>query len=71
MPVPLIGYRHFISKTPLAKELQLIQLLLRDYVIELGPGGGEAGGQILFSGTPVQMLEATNSVTAPFLHDTH
>ena len=42
-----------------------------DYIIELGPGGGEAGGQILFSGTPVQMLEATNSITAPFLHDTH
>ena len=30
MPVPLIGYSHFILKTPLTKELQLIQLLLRN-----------------------------------------
>ncbi|WP_075527660.1 ATP-binding cassette domain-containing protein [Sporosarcina ureilytica] len=29
-----------------------------DWVIELGPGGGKQGGQILFEGTPEEMLTA-------------
>lgn len=38
-----------------------------DYIIELGPGGGEAGGNLLFAGTPDQMLKAEKSVTSKFL----
>lgn len=34
-----------------------------DWVIELGPGGGKQGGQIVFEGTPEQLLHA-NTVTA-------
>lgn len=38
-----------------------------DYVIELGPGGGRMGGQLLFAGTPKELLNAPHSVTAPYL----
>lgn len=38
-----------------------------DYLIELGPGGGAAGGQLLFAGTPTEMLNAEHSVTRPYL----
>ena len=38
-----------------------------DYIIELGPGGGEAGGQLLFAGTPKEMLQCEKSVTRPYL----
>ncbi len=38
-----------------------------DYVIELGPDAGEAGGHLLFSGTPLEMLQCPDSVTAPYL----
>jgi excinuclease ABC A subunit len=38
-----------------------------DYVIELGPGAGEAGGQIIFSGSPEEMKSAPQSATAPYL----
>ena len=38
-----------------------------DYVIELGPGAGEAGGRIIFSGSPEAMKSAPQSVTAPYL----
>ena len=38
-----------------------------DYVIELGPDAGEAGGHLLFSGTPSEMLQCPDSVTAPYL----
>lgn len=40
-----------------------------DYVIELGPKGGEQGGKILFVGTPAELVKATNSVTAPYLKE--
>ena len=38
-----------------------------DYVIELGPGAGEAGGEVIFAGTPAQMARSHTSVTAPWI----
>ena len=38
-----------------------------DYVIEIGPGGGDAGGEILYQGPINGLLESTLSPTAPFL----
>ncbi|SDD79391.1 Excinuclease UvrABC ATPase subunit [Bhargavaea beijingensis] len=37
-----------------------------DWVIEMGPGGGKRGGEILFEGTPEEMLDA-GTVTAKWL----
>lgn len=48
-------------------EHNLEVLKAADYVVEIGPGGGTEGGQILFSGTPAQMLDCKQSVTAPYL----
>jgi len=38
-----------------------------DYLIELGPGGGNMGGKLIFSGTPKEMLACNGSVTRPYL----
>ena len=38
-----------------------------DWLIELGPGGGAMGGQIIFEGTPRAMAESPTSITAPYL----
>jgi len=38
-----------------------------NHVIELGPGAGEAGGRIIFEGTPEAMRTAQGSVTARYL----
>jgi len=38
-----------------------------DYVIDLGPEGGEAGGEIVAQGTPEQCLAAEKSYTAQYL----
>jgi len=39
-----------------------------DYIIDLGPEGGRAGGNLVFAGTPEEFVAAkTNSFTAPFL----
>lgn len=38
-----------------------------DYVIELGPEGGEKGGRIVAQGSPEQVARSKKSPTAPFL----
>ncbi|MGW5170014.1 ATP-binding cassette domain-containing protein [Streptomyces nodosus] len=38
-----------------------------DWVIDLGPGGGEAGGRIVATGTPTEVSRAADSATAPYL----
>lgn len=38
-----------------------------DYIIDMGPGGGEAGGRIVAVGTPEQIRENPESVTAQYL----
>ena len=38
-----------------------------DYVVELGPGAGEEGGRIIFAGTPHEMKQYKDSLTAQYL----
>lgn len=39
-----------------------------DYIIDMGPEGGRRGGQLLFAGTPEEMIaKKTSGFTAPFL----
>ena len=43
-----------------------------DWVIDLGPEGGDRGGELMFAGTPEDMVKASalkKSVTAQFLKD--
>lgn len=40
-----------------------------DYVIDMGPGGGEDGGAIVCAGTPEQVCACENSVTGKFLKE--
>lgn len=48
-------------------EHNLDVLKAADYVIELGPGGGQMGGKLIFTGTPQKMLSHPTSVTANYL----
>ena len=38
-----------------------------DWIIDLGPEGGDKGGQITFEGTPEEMVHLKNNYTAEFL----
>ncbi|MFA6174497.1 MAG: excinuclease ABC subunit UvrA [Kiritimatiellales bacterium] len=38
-----------------------------DYVIDLGPGAGVHGGEIVFAGTPAELLKAKKSLTAQYM----
>ncbi|MEZ5404667.1 MAG: excinuclease ABC subunit UvrA [Verrucomicrobiia bacterium] len=41
-----------------------------DWIIDMGPEGGEQGGKIIFEGTPEQIIETKNSHTGKFLKST-
>lgn len=38
-----------------------------DYVIDIGPDGGTAGGEVVFTGTPQEMVDRSESITARYL----
>ena len=38
-----------------------------DWLIDVGPDGGTAGGQIVFTGTPLEMVEKSHTITAEYL----
>ena len=38
-----------------------------DYIIDMGPGGGEQGGRIVAAGTPEEIAQNTESVTGRYL----
>jgi len=38
-----------------------------DWVIDIGPGAGEEGGQVVIAGTPAEVAKSSKSRTAPYL----
>ncbi|CAG0934229.1 UvrABC system protein A [Thermoflexales bacterium] len=38
-----------------------------DWIVDLGPEGGSKGGQVMFEGTPRQLLDCTQSLTSAYL----
>ncbi len=48
-------------------EHNLEVLKAADYVVEVGSGGGVEGGNVIFTGTPLEMLRSESSVTRPYL----
>jgi excinuclease ABC subunit A len=40
-----------------------------DYVIDLGPEGGDKGGKLVAKGTPEEIIKSKNSYTGLYLND--
>ena len=38
-----------------------------DYLIDVGPDGGTAGGEVVFAGTPREMVDHGATITARYL----
>jgi excinuclease ABC subunit A len=53
--------------TVVAVEHDLDLIASADWTIELGPGGGDAGGRIVASGTPTELAAMPESRTGPYL----
>ncbi|OGP52313.1 MAG: excinuclease ABC subunit A [Deltaproteobacteria bacterium RBG_13_43_22] len=56
-----------IGNTVLVVEHDANTILSSDYVIDMGPGAGEHGGQVVFSGTPEALLKDPGSLTGQYL----
>ena len=55
------------GNTVVIVEHRLELIAAADWVIDLGPEGGNRGGEVLFTGTPEQLLECGHSSTAKHL----
>lgn len=55
------------GNTVLVIEHNMDVIKVADHVIDLGPEGGDGGGQILFEGTPEELVKNDKSFTAQFL----
>ena len=48
-------------------EHNLDVIKLADHIIDLGPNGGDAGGQVIATGTPEEIIECPDSATGFYL----
>jgi excinuclease ABC subunit A len=55
------------GNTVVLVEHDLDAIATADWVIDLGPGGGDAGGRVVATGTPADLVKAKDSATAPYL----
>ena len=55
--------------TVLVIEHNLEVIKCADHVIDLGPDGGDKGGNLVFEGTPEQLIECSASITGRYLRD--
>lgn len=55
------------GNTVIVVEHDASTMLAADWLIDIGPGAGEAGGQVLFSGTPLDIKECKTSLTGAYL----
>jgi len=55
------------GNTVVVVEHDLDTILTADWVIDLGPGGGDAGGRVVATGPPTEIAKSPESATAPYL----
>ena len=51
----------------LEKSSEEIQVRCADYIIDLGPDGGDNGGEVIATGTPEEVAKVKNSYTGQYL----
>ena len=57
------------GNTVLVIEHNLDVINASDWIIDLGPEGGDRGGKIIFEGTPEEILTEKNSFTGRYLKE--
>ena len=58
-----------MGNTVVVIEHNLDVIKMADYIIDLGPGGGDAGGKVVAAGGPEEIIENKKSYTAKYLKD--
>lgn len=57
------------GNTVLIIEHNMDMIKVADHIIDIGPEGGSGGGQVLYEGTPKEMLKVKESFTAKYLKE--
>lgn len=57
------------GNTVLVIEHNMDVIKVADYIVDVGPDGGIAGGEVVFSGTPEQLIKLKNNYTAQYLRE--
>ena len=57
------------GNTVIVIEHNLDVLRSADYIIEIGPDGGRSGGELVFAGSPEELIKCKDSPTAPYLKE--
>lgn len=57
------------KNTVIVIEHNIDVMKLADYIIDVGPDGGTAGGEVVFTGTPQEMIETADTITAKYLRE--
>ena len=55
------------GNTVLVIEHNMDVIKVADHIIDIGPEGGDGGGQVLFEGTPEQLVKVKESFTGKYL----
>ncbi|WP_221353684.1 excinuclease ABC subunit UvrA [Streptomyces beigongshangae] len=55
------------GSTVVLVEHDLDTIATADWIIDLGPGGGDAGGRVMAEGPPAEVARSRRSATAPYL----
>lgn len=58
-----------LGNTVIVVEHDKDMMLAADYIVDIGPKAGRKGGEVVFQGTPKQMLQ-THTITADYLNGT-
>ena len=56
-----------MGNTVLVVEHDADMILACDHIVDMGPGAGTQGGEIVFQGTPVEILQSDDSLTGRYL----
>ena len=55
------------GNTVIVIEHNIDVMKMADYIIDIGPDGGTHGGEVVFTGTPLEMLSNGHTITAKYL----
>ena len=56
-----------LDNTVIVVEHDAETMMEADYIVDVGPGAGKEGGEIMFFGTPQEILKSEKSLTGQYL----
>ena len=56
-----------LDNTVIVVEHDRDMMLAADYLVDIGPGAGRKGGEVVFEGTPTELVHQQHSLTADYL----